>query len=91
LLTPHDLYLRLGRSAPARQAAYRALFRSALDRAAIEDIRFALNQNQPLGNGRFLDEIERITGQRREARPRARSRIEASEGWPPSVQGELGL
>jgi putative transposase len=91
LLTPHDLYLRLGRSAAKRQDSYRALFRTALDRAAIEDIRLALNQNQPLGNGRFLDEIERMTGQRREARPRGRPRIEVAEGGPPPGQGELGL
>jgi putative transposase len=91
LLAPHDLYLRLARGAAARQQAYRALFRPAPDRAAIADIRLALNQNQPLGNGRFLDEIERMTGQRRAARPRGRPRTEATEGGPPPGQGELAL
>jgi putative transposase len=91
LLTPHDLYRGLGRSAAERQKAYRELFRAALARPAIEDIRLALNQNQPLGTGRFLDEIERMTGQRREARPRGRPRIEATNVGPPPGQGELGL
>ena len=73
-LTPHSLYLALGRTDKERQAAYRALFRSHLDQAAIDDIRLALNQNQPLGNERFLAKIEKVTGVRREARPRGRPR-----------------
>ena len=52
----------IGPGAPERQAAYRALFRAQLDGAAINDIRLALNQSQPLGNSRFLDKIEKITG-----------------------------
>jgi putative transposase len=91
LLTPHDLYRRLGRGAAPRQAAYRDLFRAQLDRAAIDDLRLALNQNQPLGNTRFLDAIERMTGQRREARPRGRPRAEVSAAAAPGGQGELGL
>ncbi len=53
LLTPHSLYLAIGQTDKARQANYRALFRAHLDSAAIDDIRLALNQNQPLGNSRF--------------------------------------
>jgi putative transposase len=71
-LTPHTLYLALGRGDQERRANYRALFRAQLDRAAIDDIRLALNQSQPLGNARFYEKIERVTGQRREARPRGR-------------------
>jgi len=73
-LTPHPLYLSLGRGDQNRQAAYRALFRTHLDREAIDDIRLALHQNQPLGNARFYDRIEKMTGARREARPRGRPR-----------------
>jgi putative transposase len=75
-VSPHPLYLALGSEDRARQAAYRALFRPHLDRAAIDDIRLALNQNQPLGNSRFYARIEKLTGQRREARPRGRPRLE---------------
>ncbi len=74
-LTRHDLYLALGRGERERQAAYRALFRAQLERAAIDDIRLALNQSQPLGNSRFLAHIEKVNGERREARPRGRPRV----------------
>ena len=75
-ITPHALYLALGASGKTRQAAYRALFRAHLDQAAIDDIRLALNQNQPLGTSRFYARIEKITGMRREARARGRPRLE---------------
>jgi putative transposase len=51
-----------------------------LDRDAINDIRLALNQNQPLGNERFCAKIEQMTGIRREAKPRGRPRMKASLG-----------
>jgi len=41
--------------------------------AAIDDIRLALNQNQPLGNSRFMTKIARVSSGRRERRLR---------GWP---------
>ena len=62
------MYLALGRGDAERQAAYRALFRTQLDRAAVDDIRLALNQSQPLGNSKFLAKIEKVTGMRREVR-----------------------
>jgi len=66
------------------------LFRSHLDQAAIEDIRLALNQNQPLGNLRFLARIEKMTGIRREAQPRGRPRLEDAGGSAALPgQGEL--
>ena len=73
-LTPHPLYLEIGRDEQERQAGYRGLFRAQLDGKAIDDIRLALNQNQPLGNSRFHAHIEAMTGQRREAKPRGRPR-----------------
>ena len=73
-LAPHPLYLALGRDGKEKQAAYRELFRELfrmqLDNKAIEDMRLALNQNQPLGNSRFYAKIEAMTGQKREAKPR---------------------
>ena len=92
LLTPHALYRSLGDGDKERRSAYRALFRGQLDRAVIDDIRLALNQNQPLGNERFYARIEKLTGVRREARPRGRPRREreAANGSP-AGQGELDL
>jgi len=46
-----------------------------LDRAAIDDIRLALNQSQPLGNARFYSRIEQITRLRHKAKPRGRPRV----------------
>ena len=90
-LTPHSLYLALGRSDHDRQATYRSLFRAHLDRAAIDDIRLALNQSQPLGNARFYAKIERMTGERREARPRGRPRKETTDGSKIEGQGAFEL
>ena len=74
LLTPHAVYRHLGRSAATRYEGYRAMFAAELEAEAIDDIRLALNQGQPLGNPRFIDSIERTTGMRREPRPRGRPR-----------------
>lgn len=91
LITPHPLYLALGSTEQERQSAYRALFRPQLDRDAIDNIRLALSQNQPIGNERFYAEIEKMTGQRREGKPRGRPRLvrEAEQGE--IDQGKLGL
>ncbi len=62
-LSPHSLYLALGKNDKTRQATYRRLFRTELDDEAISDIRLAFNQNQPLGNSRFYAKIEAMTGQ----------------------------
>ena len=91
-LTPHPLYRAIGRDDMERQAAYRELFRAQLDKQAIDDIRLALNQNQPLGNLRFYAKIEAATGQRREARPRGRPRVQHDESNAHKAgQGELEL
>lgn len=91
LITPHPLVLALGVDDERRQAAYRALFRSELDREAISHIRLALNQCQPLGDSQFLDRIEQITGVRREARPRGRPRkLKVTDDSLVSASGAAG-
>jgi putative transposase len=80
LLSPHPVYLALCSAATERQAAYRDLFRPELDGDAIGDVRLALNQGQPLGDSRFIDGIERVTGRRCEVRPRGRPRKPVVEG-----------
>ena len=72
LVTPHATYAALACTALERQEAYRTLFRSALDAEAIADIRRAVSQSQPLGDSRFYETICRITGERREPKPRGR-------------------
>ena len=72
ILSPHPLYLALAAHEAPRREAYRNLFRAALDDAPLADLRMALNQDQPIGNSRFYEEIETITGQSRELRKRGR-------------------
>ena len=52
-LSPHPLYLALGKDDKTRRAAYRHLFRAQLGVEAISDIRLALRQNQPWRCGRI--------------------------------------
>jgi putative transposase len=79
LITPHPLYTGMATDEEGRRTSYRALFRHQLDAEAIADIRLALNQSQPLGNARFMDTIEQMTGQRREVKPRGRPRAQKPE------------
>jgi putative transposase len=64
LLTPHEQFLRLGRSDPARRESYRALFKAHLDEPLVDQIRQATNGNHALGNARFQEEIEAALGPR---------------------------
>jgi len=58
LLTPHRIYQRLGRSEAECHAAYRTLFRTAIDARTLTAIRDSANQSQVLGNQRFIEQIE---------------------------------
>jgi putative transposase len=79
LVTPHDQYLRLGRSADARREAYRELFHAAPDEVVIADIRRATNGGFVLGSARFAKEIARVLGRRVErgkpGRPRKKPQL----------------
>ena len=85
--TPHPRYMGVGAGDKSRQAAYRALFQSALDAPALDDIRLAINQSQPLYGSRFLTGIEKVTGERREPRPRGRPRIRDADRDVPAGRG----
>ena len=64
LWTPHPIYQQLGTTRQERLKAYRELFRGHLDPALINQIRQATNKGMALGNDRFRDEIEKLTGRR---------------------------
>jgi putative transposase len=70
---------------------YRALFRSELDAAAIDDIRLAASQSQPVGDGRFLAKIKAMLGARREPRPRGRPKAKQELTGLAEKQGTLNL
>jgi putative transposase len=91
-LSPHPLYLALGKDDKTRRATYRRLFRAELGVEAISDIRLALQQNQPLGTSRFYAKIEAMTGQRREPKPRGRPTKQQEESPANDArQGELPI
>jgi hypothetical protein len=50
-------------------------FSVQLDRAAVDEIGLALHQSHLLGNARFHDQIEKMTGIRREAKRRGSPRL----------------
>jgi putative transposase len=54
LVTPHPEYMNLGSTPAERHAAYRALFRPAVERTALDAIRDATNHAWALGEPHFL-------------------------------------
>lgn len=74
LLADHPLYLGLGETQSSRQDGYRALFSHALAQDDVTAIRDATNKAWVLGDGRFKDEIARLTERRVEPPPRGRPR-----------------
>lgn len=77
LITPHSLYLALGKTKASRLEAYRALFKAHVDEAELKDIRAAWQTGTPLGNDYFREKIERKlkskVGQARRGRPSKRA------------------
>lgn len=62
LLTPHPLYLSLGKNDFTRLDSYRAFIEQHFDSRLLEDIRRATNKGLALGNESFIAAIERRTG-----------------------------
>jgi putative transposase len=79
LITPHALYLNLGRSAAARQESYRALFREALGEDFIEDLRTATNGGWALGGEAFKRRIAKGAKRRATPLPRGRPRVDPKD------------
>ena len=72
MLIPHALYKRLGESPCECCAAYRALFKTHVNDADIDEIRGALNQELVLGSSRFKQDIEAMIA--RQVQPAVRGR-----------------
>lgn len=64
LLSPHDDYLRLGRSKGKRLQAYRELIGVHLEPSFVDEIRNATNGNYVLGSEQFKKEIAGMLGRR---------------------------
>jgi len=62
IIQPQELYLSLGKTPEARQAAYRELFATAINTDELDLIRASLHSGTPLGNDCFKQEIESVVG-----------------------------
>lgn len=72
LCTPHPDYLALGSDASSRQENYRALFTRHIDGELLKEIRENTNKGMVVGNDRFREEIESLTGRRVKSKKRGR-------------------
>ncbi|MFH2059002.1 MAG: transposase [Pseudomonadota bacterium] len=72
LCTPHPAYLTLGMEQKERQENYRSLFSSNFDAGSLEQIRIATNKGMVVGNDRFREGIEALTGRRVREKKRGR-------------------
>ena len=64
LQTPHEEYCRLGSTKKERLEAYRALFKEALGKALLKEIRDSTNRGLALGGGEFARKVELLTSRR---------------------------
>lgn len=76
LCTPHKEYLALGAEPLERRGNYSALFVHYVDGELLEEIRTNSNKGMAVGNDRFKEEIEALTGRRLRAKKRGRP-----SGW----------
>ena len=90
-ITPHPLYLELGKEEDTRQAEYRGLFCSQLDDEALADIRCALVQGQPLGSERFSESVCAAVGVRRAQRRPGRPMVKLNQGNQVEDQTDFGF
>ena len=59
LITPHSVYLALGKDDSSRRTAYKKLFNAGMDDESLRDIRSAWQTGTPLGDARFKQKIEK--------------------------------
>ncbi|OEU57358.1 MAG: transposase [Desulfobulbaceae bacterium S3730MH12] len=72
LCTPHREYLSLGRDSSARQKNYRELFTHHVDGELLKEIRSNTHKGMAIGNDRFKEELETLTGRRLKSKKRGR-------------------
>jgi putative transposase len=57
-VTPHDIYMQLGRTQSERCESYRLLFQQLISPNLIKDLREYLCHYYPLGNDKFREQLE---------------------------------
>lgn len=77
LITPHQIYVSLGRTKDQRKEAYRAFFKAHIESDETPQIRAAWQTGTPLGNDHFRAQVEAKlktkVGQSRRGRPSKRA------------------
>lgn len=72
LCSPHREYLSLGKDSLERQENYRELFTHQVEGELLKEIRVSGNKGMAVGNDRFKEEIETMTGRRLKSKKRGR-------------------
>ncbi len=57
MITPHPLYLSLGKNSASRKHAYNCLIEEQLSGEALNKIRLSINKSRVLGNDKFVEQI----------------------------------
>ena len=77
LISPHSVYIALGKDEAGRRAAYKKLFKQSMNAETLEGIRSAWQTGTPLGNDRFMQKIEKAlkmkVGYARRGRPKKKA------------------
>lgn len=60
LLSPHALYRAIDKNEQQRHNAYCVLFKAAMEREMVDEIRECTNKGWALGGGRFQSKIEHL-------------------------------
>lgn len=78
LITPHDLYRRLGLEPIDRQAAYRELFADEIDSDVLSLLRRATNANSTIADGLVIDRYAAMLGSLAERKQKTLAASQAS-------------
>ena len=84
LCTPHPHYMRLGKRKETRLRNCRGLFEAHVEKDLLTEIRAGVNKGMALGNDRFKDEVENLTGRR--LRPK---KVGRPVGWRKEKEGKV--
>ena len=74
LITEHDLYTRLGANPKYKQAQYRALFERGIPPYTLEEIKTVTDKMWVLGNDKFKQQVEEMSGRRASPLPKGGDR-----------------
>ena len=83
LCKPQSEYMKLGEKKDARMVRYRELFAHHVEEKLLTEIREELNKGMALGNERFKEEVEVLTGRRLKSK-----KVGRPTGWRKKKSGD---